>query len=70
MKYETQQIFLSKKRVKVGRNKYRYLQIYDKRTVTKSGRVTNHRYYVKYKGVNFKIERIGFTQTYQIKGKL
>ena len=70
MRYYKQPIYATKKRVKVSNGVYRYLQLYDKQTITKSGRITHHQYFVKYKGKDYKVERIGYTQTYQLKGKL
>ena len=66
-----QQIHVGKKRVKVGKNKYIYSKIMDRQTTTnQTGRIKGHKLFVKYKGLEYRVERIGFTQTYILKGKL
>ena len=55
MRYYIQRIYDNKRRIDLGNGKFVYSQIYDKQTITKSGRITHHTYYIKYKGVKYSV---------------
>ena len=70
MKYYFQPMWVTKKTVVLRNGREIRKQIFDRQTITKSGRITNHVACIKYKGSIYKVDRIGSSYKYRQKAKI
>jgi len=70
MTYQFQPIWATKKTIVLRNGREIRTQLYERRTVTKTGRIKFSVECIKYKGLIYKVERIRNTYKYRQKNKL